>query len=158
MDFTTFATMGKVLASNEGTEVHLVGPDGFTPLFAVEDAQRGWIVTVDAEAKGAVPCIMTVVGQDSRTYRRRRHEMVDAMRNRQRSIKSAQAEQEAMKMVAAGVVGWKNIPWSDADKGYLLSFTDDNLLMFLEAYRPAFDQLNEFIADRTRFLRIDATA
>ena len=151
----TFATMASTLASNTGIELHLTGPDGVTPLYAVEDEAKGWIVTTDEDAKGAVPCLFTVVGQDSKAYRRRRHEMVDALRNRQKALKSAQIEEEAMKMVSAAVTGWSGIPWSDAEgKGYLLPFTDENLLMFLDKYRPAFDLVNEAVGDRARFLKI----
>lgn len=144
-----FASMGQTLAKNDGVEMHLTGPDGTTPLYAVKDKDR-WTVTTDPDAKGAVPCILTVVGQDSRVYRRRRHEMVDALRNRTKQMKSAQVEEEAMKMVSAGVTGWSNIPW----EGGLMEFSNENLLRFLDSYRPAFDQVNEFIADRTNFLRI----
>lgn len=144
-----FASMGQTLAKNDGVQMHLTGPDGTTPLYAVK-VKDGWEVTTDPDAKGAEPCILTVVGQDSRIYRRRRHEMVDALRDRARQMKSAQVEQEAMKMVSAGVTGWSNIPW----EGNLLEFSNENLLKFLDSYRPAFDQVNEFIADRTNFLRI----
>lgn len=144
-----FASMGQALAKNDGIEMHLNGPSG-EPLFAVQDAKGKWTVTADEEAPGALPCAFTMVGQDSRAYRRRRHELVDALRARQKALKSAQIEGEALKMVAAGVTGWANIPW----EGGLLEFTDENLLKFLDAYRPAFDQANDFIGDRTNFLRI----
>lgn len=145
-----FATMGQALARNEGVDMQVVTVDGGTPLFAVKDEQGKWSVTVDAEAPGAVPCLFKMVGQDSRAYRRRKHELVDALRARQKTIKSQQIEEESLKLVAAGVVGWSNIPW----EGALLDFSDENLLRFLDNYRPAFDQANEFIGDRTRFLKI----
>ncbi|MDK3016551.1 hypothetical protein [Pseudodonghicola flavimaris] len=145
-----FATMGQTLAKNDGIEMHLVGPDGVTELYAVKGENGDWSVTSDPDAEGALPCVFTVVGQDSRAYRRRKHELVDALRARQKVLKSAQIETEAMKMVAAGVTGWSSIPW----EGELLEFSDDNLLKFLDLYRPAFDQTNEFIGDRTNFLRV----
>lgn len=144
-----FASMGQTLAKNDGIEMQLVGTDGATPLYAVQTKGK-WTVTSNPDADGALPCTFTVVGQDSRVYRRRKHEMVDALRARQKAMKSAQIETEAMKMVSAGVTGWANIPWD----GGLLEFSDDNLLKFLDLYRPAFDQTNEFIGDRTNFLRV----
>lgn len=144
-----FATMGQTLAKNDGIEMHLVGPDGATPLYAVEKKGK-WEVTADGDAAGAQPCIFTVVGQDSKAYRRRKHELVDALRARQKTLKSAQIDTEALKLVAAGVTGWSGIPW----EGGLLEFSDENLLKFLDLYRPAFDQVNEFIGDRTNFLRV----
>lgn len=144
-----FASMGQTLARNDGIDMHLTGPDGVTPLYAIE-VKGKWQVTADPDAKGALPCLFVVVGQDSRIYRRRKHEMVDALRTRQRTIKAAQIDDEALKLVSAGVMGWKNIPW----EGELLEFSNDNLLKFLDGYRPAFDQANEFIADRTNFLKI----
>lgn len=146
-----FASMGRTLAKSDGVEMHLVAPDGVTPLYAVQEKGK-WTVTADPNAKDAQPCILTVVGQDSRDYRRRKHELVDALRTRQKTMKSAQIETESLKLVAAGVTGWANIIWDD---GSQLEFTDDNLLRFLDLYRPAFDQVNEFIADRGNFLRLD---
>lgn len=148
MDFTK---IGQALASNNGTEMHLTGPDGSALLYAVE-GKDGWGVTTNAEAPGAKPCLLYVVGQDSAQYRRRRNEMADALRARGKVLKSAQIEQEALKMVAAGIVGWANIPLED---GVLAKFSDGELLKFLDAYRPAFDQVNEFIGDRSNFLRVD---
>lgn len=150
-----FNSLGSKLVSNDSKEMHLVGPDGFSPLFVVKDDKEGWRVTVDDQAEGAEPCLLYVVGQDSAAYRRRRNGMADALRARGKVLKSAEIEQEAMKMVAAAVVGWKNIAWGEeGEKAGLLDFTDDNLLKFLELYRPAFDQVNEFIGDRSNFLRV----
>lgn len=147
-----FATMGKALASDTGTAMHLTDPNG-APLYAIE-GKDGWTVTDDAETKGAQPCLFYVVGQDSRTYRRRRNEMVDALRKSQQAMKAAQVEQEAKKMVAAGVTGWSHIPFGEeGEKGALLEFSDANLLRFLDAYPPAFDQVNEFIGNRANFLQ-----
>lgn len=149
-----FASNGRALVADTGTPMQLVDPtDDFSPLYAIEDPEKGWTVTLDAEAPGARPCILRVVGQDSRAYRRRRHELVDALRARQKAMKSAQIEAEALKMVAAGVIGWENIPWSDpGEKAILLPFNDENLLAFLDLYRPAFDQVNDFIGQRSNFL------
>lgn len=149
----TFSEMGEVLQSNDGVSMHLLSPSG-TPMYAVQTAD-GWMATDNEEAEGAVPCVFKVVGSDSRLYRRRRNELVDAVRSRAKTLKAAQIEAEAMRLVAAGVVGWENIPWTDKETGQrvLLSFTSDNLLMFLETYRPAFDQANEFIAERSNFMK-----
>jgi hypothetical protein len=148
----TFSTMGETLASNSGVTMHLLSPKG-TPLYAVETPD-GWMATDDEELEGAVPCTFNVVGQDSRVYRRRRNELVDAVRARKRQLKAAEIEEEAIRLVAAGIVSWTNIPWTDKEtgRGVLLEFTSDNLLQFLEVYRPAFDQANEFIAERANFL------
>lgn len=149
-----FGTHGRSLASGTGTTMQLVDPaDGFTPLFAVNDADKGWTLTTDEDTPGALPCILRVVGQDSKAYRRRKHELVDALRTRQKNLKAAQIEVEAMKLVSAGVIGWENIIWSDGENpAEPLPFTDENLLMFLDVYRPAFDQVNEFVAERANFL------
>lgn len=149
----TFSEMGEVLQSNDGVPMHLLSPSG-TPMYAIK-VDGGWVLTDDEDAEGAAPCIFKVVGTDSRLYRRRRNELVDAVRSRAKTIKAAQIESEAMRLVAAGVVGWENIAWTDKESGerLLLPFTSDNLLMFLETYRPAFDQTNEFIAERSNFLK-----
>ena len=144
-----FETMGQTLAKNDGIEMQLVGPDGATPLYAVE-VKGKWSVTDNPDAPGAMPCLFMVVGQDCRAYRRRKHELVDALRLRQKTLKSAQIDTEALKLVAAGVTGWSHIPWG----GGLMEFSDENLLKFLDLYRPAFDQTNEFISDRGNFLRV----
>lgn len=144
-----FFSMGRTLAADTGTEMHLTGPDGSTPLYAVE-LDGKWSITTDSDAPGAIPCILNVVGQDSKTYRRRKHELVDALRARAKALKSAQIETEAMKMVAAGVTGWQGV----VGDGEQLAFTDENLLKFLDLYRPAFDQVNEFVGDRTNFLKV----
>lgn len=148
----TFSGMGEALASNNGVTMHLLSPTG-SPMYAVETPD-GWIATDEEDMPGAQPCTFNVVGQDSRVYRRRRNELVDAVRSRKRQLKAAEIEEEAIRLVAAGVAGWSNIPWTDKDtgKGVLLEFTSDNLLQFLEVYRPAFDQTNEFIAERANFL------
>lgn len=145
-----FLSMGQTLASDSGVEVQLVAPDGFTRLYAVEKGGK-WSLTTDAEAKGAEPCRVFVTGQDSRAYRRRKHELVDAIRKHQNTIRAAQIETESLKLVAAGVTGWQNIPW----EGELLEFSDENLLRFLDVYRPAFDQLDKFIGDRANFMKLD---
>lgn len=151
-NLTTFSKLGEALASNTGTEMHLLSPSGH-PMYAVHTPD-GWMATEDADMEGAVPCTFTMVGQDSRLYRRRRHELVDAVRSRKRQLRAAEIEEEAMRLVAAGVVAWGNIPWTDKDRGaILLEFTSENLLMFLETYRPAFDQANEFIVERVNFLK-----
>lgn len=152
-ELMTFSDMGETLLSNDGVTMQLNSPTG-TPLYAVK-TENGWAATDEEEAEGAVPCVFKVVGTDSRLYRRRRNDMLDAVRNRQKSLKAAQIEVEAMRLVAAGVVGWENIPWTNKETGEreLLAFTSDNLLMFLETYRPAFDQANEFIAERSNFLK-----
>lgn len=146
-----FESMGRTLAKNDGIEMQLVGPDGATPLYATPDGKDKWKVTDNPDAPGAMPCLFLVVGQDCRAYRRRKHELVDALRARQKTMKSAQIDTESLKLVAAGVTGWSHIPW----EGGLMEFSDDNLLKFLDLYRPSFDQTNEYIADRGNFLRLD---
>lgn len=152
-----FASMGRTLAANTGTTMHLVAPDGVTPLYAIQDDEKGWIVTTDPEAPGAKPCRFTVVSQDSKAHRRRRHEVVDALRKQQKTLKSEQVEQEAMRVVAAAVTGWENIPWSDGkdQPGYLMEFSNENLLKFLDLCQWNYQQVQDFIAERTNFLTID---
>lgn len=146
-----FRSIGQKIASTEGVELHVKAPNG-EPLYAVQRG-KAWSLTMDDGEPGALPCILRVVSKDSKVFRRRNHELLDSLR-KQKDMKAAKAEIESFRLIAAGVVGWSNIVWPDAEGvNGLLQFSDENLMEFLMTYREAADQVNEYIADRANFFK-----
>lgn len=152
----TFATISDALCSDSGIDLHLKALDRVTPLYAYEDKAKGWTLTTRDDMKGAIPCIIKILSKDNRAVQRKRNQILDDLRKKNKALTTEQIEAEAERLVASSIIGWSGIPWSDAEgKGYLLPFTDENLLMFVKKFKPAQEQVNEAVEERDRFFTID---
>ena len=156
-----FNSIGQQVASSTGTKMSIDSPAGL-PMFAYEDPKNGWQVTDDQEAvqrelKGVqmFPCQFEMVSKDSKEFRRRAAQLYRLSKSN-KNYKFSEAEIEAAKTVAAGIVGWSHMVWQDnpsdpKSKTYLIEFNEENLLTVLFGYRAALDKANEFIAERANF-------
>ncbi len=140
-----FHSISSSLADSKGVPLHIVSPDGL-PLYAEDLGDGKWNLTTK---KTEFPCRFFMVGQDSEKFRQRKAKMyIEAVKTSRKKKNFDEAEHEMLETVAAGVVGWENIVWTG---NVLFDYDEDNLIEFLDAYRPAFDQANTFIMDRSNF-------
>jgi len=143
-----FSTISRALSDTSGTPMQLKSPDGYD-VWAYQDGDK-WSVTtqpesVEAECK---PVRFFVIGADSKPFRRRQSEIFKAVRDPQK-IGFDKAEEEGAKMISAGIVGWENVIW----EGKQLEFTPKNVEFLLLNYRPAAEQADAFMTDRTNFFK-----
>jgi len=141
-----FSTISRDLSDSSGTPMQLQSPDGYD-MWAYQDGDK-WSVTTQPETVSAEckPVRFLVIGSDSKPFRRRQSELFKLAQNAKK-VDFSTAELEGAKTISAGIVGWQNVIWDGAQ----MEFTPDNVEKLLLGYRPAAEQADAFMSDRTNF-------
>lgn len=96
--------------------------------------------------------VLTVVGSDSKRYKRASHKVQNRVIGQRRNKMTAEKlEANGMEILSACVVEWQNVEDSDLfDKKP--KCTPENVLLFLNKHTWAKEQVDSFVADRANFL------
>ena len=140
-----FKNISKTLSDSKGVPMQILSPDD--RLLYAREVDGKWELTTE---ETEFPCELMMVGQDSKEFRERKKEMFGNRSSKsRRAMKFEDAEHEAIETVAAAVVGMHYVVWD----GAILDHSTANLFQFLDEYRPAFEQANIYIADRSNFFQ-----
>ena len=97
--------------------------------------------------------ILTLAGSDSRRYKTANHMIQNRSLSRGKfKITAEKLEANALEILAACVIGWKNVEDSDLFPKGTPECTADTALAFLGKHAWAKEQVDTFIADRANFL------
>ncbi len=91
---------------------------------------------------------LKVVGSDSKVFKAGFKEWNDKNRLKKNGLSTADTEKHMKKIYCACVVGWENIEWEGKD----MKFSKENLMNLIDSCPFIYDQLMEFVGDRSHFL------
>ena len=93
---------------------------------------------------------LKLVGSDSAKYRERQREMQDKRLSKGKfKLSAAELETEAVGLIAACVVDWKNVVVDDKP----LACTDANVRKIIKEQKWVREQIDVAIADRANFIK-----
>lgn len=107
-------------------------------------------------ARNKQPVTLTLLGPDSDVYREQTRVQVKKRIARSANVKSVnevdlvEAENDALELMVACTVGWKNL--FDTD-GKPVEFNKDAVRLLYTAYPVIREQVDTFIVDRARFIK-----
>jgi hypothetical protein len=145
-----FNSIGQTL-KNTKTAMHILSPDG-VELYAKKTDEGLTLTTEETD----MPCRFFMVSTDSKQYRTRKAQLFNQVQ-RGKKMKFTEAETQQYETVACGIVGWENIVFDEGEGNIDLPHDTTNIVKFLKAYPPAFDQADRFMADRTNFFTAPAS-
>ena len=107
-------------------------------------------------AKNGKPVSITLLGPDSDVYRDQSRVQVKKRLSRTTDVKSlseidlVEADQDALNLIVACTVGWKNVLNTD---GKPVEFSKEAVRELYEKYPVVREQADAFIVDRMRFIK-----
>ena len=97
--------------------------------------------------------VLTVVGSDSKRYRKASHRVQNRNLSRGKfKVTAEKLESNSLEIIAACVVGWSNVEDSGLFKKKNPECTVENVTLFIDKHKWAKEQVDAFIADRANFL------
>lgn len=104
------------------------------------------------DAKGK-PVTITVLGNDSREFRRKVDDIARARQRKKSQPTLAESDRMAAEMLASVTKAWSGIQWD----GKTLDCTPENAEMLYRERTWVRAQVDEFVADAGNFLQVSAT-
>lgn len=140
--------------ASKGAFLHLCSPTGQL-LYHIEKDDEG-----NEIAKH--PIGVTCLGADSKEFLKCQHKLQDHRTDNVRvkrggkieGLSAEQTEEDALAQLSFAITEFHYIAWSDFPNSpvQMREATKENKLTFLEKFRWARDQVDEFVYDRTNFL------
>ena len=117
------------------------------------DPQTKEEITIKNEDGTSEPLWVEILGPDSKKYKTENNKIINSRITANKKGGKVTAElmdQENKKLVAAVITGWSP---KFVREGAPFLYSAENAKLFVEAYPPIYEQLNDFLQDRGNFVK-----